>query len=803
MRNPSEKPHSADKFFGKAFSSLQGFFDGFSTGAGLVKLPLWLKGLTPGLSAAPYVVGGGALMGALFVVKAVFDESENNKKEQLQLDKKTLLAQQLAAKIQETFLTLADKLAHDVDVANIRARAQADRKSQVEIEALVQKVMKEKTNKRYSHLLEEATPTKSKNKQLLKNILRDYVDSFGDEANRYRKASGKFPSQSKIEKLIQRVTGLNRYSPEFYDEVCALLSDDHLTQQRYRFMFRNHALKPPQSFIGQQVDRVRAFWKKQKTLRHIVVGVLGFIANASAGAGLTASTLKLFGVISSGAPVAWPILAVIAVGGLIYSGIAAALTLKRNKVRAGNLKSLSEEIKASEDKLELSRQLKKIHKNQHKLQAHKDTFDQRRVPDPTLKPVVQVKLPASTRIRMGFGLAAKLISGAADAMMLGLGIAWLITLAFPAIALLGPTLYIGGAFTGFSIFKSLKDEVKSIKHELATMQEVAEIRQHLMDKHRHKVGFQAELDKEPRLILKDVINDYVKYVNSLGADAQTHAKYNRQEKVLALIERMIGVKRPTDERGNLVHPLGDDAFYNHIAKFLKGKGENSAHANTIAQSLKTLLVKQPSIHAGLTLASVNADDPAVNKTQSIWSKGFDFLKKNALGIIFAVCVGCILPLFLAGPQVAIVLPVLAVVVGAYAIGKVVEHHSAKKVASLEAEKARYEMIERRHSVLAKTAVAPQPQAAEEVAHVDVPLPRMHHQMRERPAHTVVAGAERPQARLEVAAQPPAPEPSRARAESISAEMGRSMRKIWRPQPTVRDELDPLLRTPTAQEVPAT
>lgn len=794
MRNPSEKPHSADKFLGRALSSIQGFFDGFSTGAGLVKLPIWLRGRTPGLSSSPYVMAGGALVGLLFIVKAVLDESENNKKEQVKLDKKALLGRQLTANIEQTLAALAEKLGNDIDVANIRAAAIAQIKNQAEVDRIVKKAIEDKVRLKYSHLLEDATPTKNGNKQLLKNILRDYLDSFGNEANRYRKANGKFPSQSKIEKLIQRITGFNRYSPEFYDQVCEFLSDNPATQQKYRLMFPDQAVKPQRSFIRQQVDKVRAFWKRQRTLRHIVVGVLGFLGNASAGSGLTAGTLKVFGVISSGAPVAWPILAVIAVGGLIYSGIAAVFNYQRAKVRAGNVKSLDEEIKASEGKLELSQRLRKIHKKQQKLHLHKDTYDQGNVPAVAVKQAVEVKLPTSTYIRMGLGLFAKFLLGAADAMMLGLGIAWLVTLALPALPLLIPTLALGGSLTSFYVFKSLREEVKSIKSELATMQEVAEIKQHLQDKYRHKVRFQADLSRDSCVHLKEVIQDYLKYVNSLGQNAQCNGKYRRQEKILALIEQVIGVKRPTDEMGRLLHPLGDDAFYNHLAKYLKGSNKSSDEAIAVARSLKTLLVKQPNPLLSLTLAPVNADDPAVNKKQSIWSKGFDFLKNNGLGIVGAVCAGCILPLFLAGPQFAIVLPVAAVVIGAYALGKVVEHYSAKKVAKLEAEKAKYAMIERKYSLQEKTIIAPQARAAEEMvaSASDAPLPRLHHGVPDRPGLRVVPQEQRYQ--VGTAAVQPPPEPAPAKL------VGQSLTHIWRDRP--RDQVLVEERQPLLGEVPA-
>jgi hypothetical protein len=803
MLNPSQKPHSADKFLGRAFSMLQGFFDGFSTGAGLVKLPIWLKGLTPGLSSSPYVVAGGALAGLLFIVKARNDEKENNQKEQNQLNKKASLGQQIAINLEETLVALTEKLAHEVDVANIRAQAHQQRKSQAEVDAIVRKAIVEKASLKYSHLLEKATPTRSANKQLLKSILRDYVNSFGDEADRYRKARGKFPSQSKIEKLIQRITGFNRYSPGFYDQVCQFLSDDPATAEKYRRLFPDRAVEPPRSFIAQQVDKVRAFWKSQKTLRHVVVGVLGFLGNASAGSGLTASTLKLFGVISAGAPVAWPILAVIAVGGLVYSGIAAVLNYKRTKVRAANLKVLDEEIKASEDKLELSRRLKKIHKNQYKLHLHKDTFDQSQAPERAVRHVVQVKLPTSTYIRMGLGLLGKIITGAADAMMLGLGIAWLGTIAFPALSIIAPTLYIGGGLTSFFIFKSLKEEVKSIKHELATLQEVAEIRQHLQEKHRNKVGFQAELLKDSRILLKEVIQDYVKYVSSLGDNAHVNGKYKRQEKILSLIEQVIGVKRPEDEGGRKLHPLGNDAFYNHLAKFLKGPGENSGQANSIAQSLKSLLVKQPNLNVSLSFAAVNADDPAVNKKQSLWSKGLDFFKNNGLGIVGALCAGFILPLFLAGPQFVIILPVAAVVIGGFAISKIAAHYSEKNVAKLAAEKATYTMIERKYSLQDKTIVAPQAKVAEELAHQDAPLPRLHHGIGEHRTLAVVPKDERAKVTLEVvAAQPSLPESSRARAGSVGERLAGSMKNIWKDPKVTSEERQPLLRTPIPSEVPA-
>lgn len=715
MRSPSEIPHKADKFLGIAFGGVRDFIDNFGTGANFVKIPLYLSGLSVLTAYAPYAVSAGGVFAGLCFAKVAYDEHVANKKEHEKVAKRVLLDKQLELAQAETLETITKEFTKSEDIRRVYIReAFENHKKESEIHASVNNAIKQKIVAKYPSLLSGDVPSKARNKLLLQCLLEEYLNTFGENPGVYRKQNGKYPFENNLTKVIQKVTGLNPRSPNFHPEVFESLKRVDL-REKYLRMFPEAAnmVEPARgSFIIEQVKRFRAFFKRQKKLRYVLDNAFGFLMNVASGAGLSASLMRLFGVLAAGAPISWPLMIVVAVGGLVFGGVSLTYALTRGKQRKANNKSLDQEIAAAEVELELTNQLRKFYKNRSKLTLRQSLGTTSRQKQE--RPQPKVDYPLSMLIRMGIGVASKVIVGMATAVAVGLGIAFVASVFFPALPILAPTLAIGGGFSAYYIYKFVKDEVDSIKKEVATMQEVAELKQSLFDRYKDNAvvseRVHLDLQKDNRTLLKEVINDYLEFIQTRGGNQAKNlkGKYPKQEKIFKLLEDLTGAKRTFDEKGRL-HRLGDDKFYNEIAKYLKGKDQSQealAAANSEVQKLKSLFVTQNDPAAGLTTSPVNANDPAINKKVSLWKKGLNFLKDHGIGFASIACMAIVIPLFLAGPQAMIVAPVAAVVIGGYLIGKVVSHFSAKKQTALNQEKGKYSAIARKFKLKDKIANRP-------------------------------------------------------------------------------------------------
>lgn len=722
MPAPS-KPTTADYFLGHAFGSLKKFFDGFDSGAGVVKLRYYLTGIYTivGAAYAPYVVSGGVIFGLLCVAKIIHEESVNNFIELEKINRLKKLHVQLASYHATTLQAIKQDILNSAEIKAL-ARQWGKTKKEAEVTRLVQQEVQKKIAERYSDLLVFSRPTAEKNRAFLKVVLREYLNSFGPNPVMYRKPNGNYPSQDKIAKLIQNIENINAKSPDFHSKVADLLKDDPALQQQYKKMFPQQLLPEDQtfwSFCTQQINNFRAFFKRQRTLRHFVSNAVGFVTNLASGSGLSAGLLKLFGVITAGVPVSWPLLAVVAAGGLIYGGVNLAYNLGRNNVRLSNIKSLDKEIKHVENSLQLNTRLRKIHKNQEKLKYYRGLNAHKELHNPE-KQVARVKasFPWSTYIRIGLGIFGNTIVAASSAMMTGFGMAWLGALLFPVLPIVAPTLIAGGALSGFYIFRTLKAEVKALKAEFALNQEVAEYKQLLREKY-NSPEFKVDLAKDSRTLLETVIKQYITYIKNNGGDhfRNNKGRFPQQEKIMQHIENAVGMTRPIAENGKAAR-FGNDELYNRLAQYLQGNDKNNE--NTVAKELKELLVRPSDVDAkvGLTLAAPNANDPVINQKPGFFARTLKVLQEHGFVTVAAVSTAIMLPLFLGGPQAIIIAPVAAVIVGAFVIAKIASHYADKNRAALSDERNKCQLIERNYKLLGKMQ---RRQSAESVLHVEEDL----------------------------------------------------------------------------------
>ncbi len=555
---------------------------------------------------------------------------------------------------------------------------------------------------RYPLLAQNNLTSKANNQQLLKYVLKDYFAAFNNNLAAYKRPSGKLPSQTKILDLIERVTGLNRYQSDFYQEMNNFLADDKQLQKKFQ-QFVPGADSPEKGIwpsIKNIFSKLQLAIKAQKKLRRFGKYASNFIADFGTVSCLVASFLVIYGVIVPGVVVAWPLMVAIIAGGVLYGVVGLAYSYFRDNDRRRNNRSLDVEIEACETKIELVKRLFKIHKHKDKLEhSEEKLFEESKKGGPVLEHKVKANIPASFYFRAGLGILGRVISSVSIGILIGMGIIWIASLAFPALPVIIPTLVLGGGLSVHYLYSSLKAEIKSINEEIDKYQEVEVRKQQLIEKFKNNPQVHTDLSSDNRTLLKRTLSEYLMYISHLGGEKAKgiNGKYPKQEKLFNLIEQICGIKRTVDDEGRLAIK-GDDLFYDKMANSLKGGSQDSVAANNLTQEFKNLFFDPSSPTPGLSAAKVNADNPLAHKKASFFKKVRGFVE-NPLFCLSVVSLAIALPLCLVGPQVIIVAPIAAVIFVGCLGSMIASKLSEKNKALLDNENSKLAIIDRKHKLI--------------------------------------------------------------------------------------------------------
>lgn len=682
-------PKFADKYLGYAFGILKDLFNGIDTGAGLVKIAITLALSVSfvGIKYIPWVLGGGLAFGGLFVLKAALEEYLSNQKESETITKRELLQSQFDDAKEELLRTLGREIESLDEIRALKIEAALQNKTEAEIKQIVQDEVNKELRERYPFLFENPRIGKKTNQLLLKVLLNDYFAKLGPQ-----KPNGHYEGDGKLFKAIQKVTGLNPYAPEFHREVLKWLKDDPALQKTYQRIFPASLAPEPRTFltfVSDLYDNAAAFLKRQKRLRRVVNFVLSFGGDVAAGSGLATSLLRAFSVITPTSIVTWPLIAVIGVAGLVFGGISFTYNRARNEARTKNIHRLKKEIEQIQIQTLMYNRLKKTHKRSlgHEFHEQQPT----NLPAPA---AINYDIPISIKVRMGLGVLGNVITTVASSLGFVLGIAWIAHVIAPVVPYVAITLYAGGGLSPLFLFSSLKKEVTGIKAELAKMKELAELRHAFKDKYTPE-----QLQQDNRALLADALANYIKFIKSRGGDAVKNAegKYPKQGKIFQLLEEVSGANR-LDEVNKTFSPIGNDLFYDRVAKYLKGKNEESAHANGLVQEFKNLFMPASPVK-GFTNKPVDANNPDLTPKFSKLRRFITFFKDNALPVIGVVSLAVMLPLFLitavTTPPILLVAAVAAPIIGAALLQTYASRKSKANVTELNQEISKYHILDRK------------------------------------------------------------------------------------------------------------
>lgn len=703
MPYPSKPPSYADRFLGYAFGMLQEFFSGFDSGASLVKLPILMAGLTVSIVYAPYVLLGGTVFGIACLIKIAYDEYTGNDAEFKKIRQKRQLDRQIKVYEQEALDSIQHQFANTPKIRSLRLAAYRAGKNYQEVERLVQNETTAHIKAKYPFLYENPTLDQNHLDQLLRVVLSEYIDTFGEQPLIYRKKNGHFPAQHKIARLIEQITGINSHSRHFHHRVYQYLENDKPLQAKYHRMFLANGGQPAdESFLIKRWHNLNQIIKRLKPFLSPVNKIINRAIEFSAGSGLAASLLRTFEVIQPSHPIGLILSLVIVGGGVVFTGISAVYKESRSETRKRNIDLLEKEIAQAKNKLESVKRLRKLHKKKEQLTFHQGFYrnSDSSSEDVGLQP--SLSYPKAMYLRAALRIVGTTIVAVGKAAGVGLGIAWVGTVLFPAITLLAPTLALGGFFSPFYIFSHGRQQFSSIKDEFNKYQEVQELNQMLHHKYYPTAGLRLAVDltKDKRALLKDVLNEYVAFLKTLWTNNRVpNGRFPRQEKVMKLIEDITGLSRDSEPNGK-VQRFGNDHFFNNLAYYIKGSDTDSAAANSVVQNFKDQLLKSSDSRnsVGLTSSPVMADSVVVAK-KGFFGRAFNFIKQHAVEVILTVIGAIVLPLFLAGgPVIAVIAPVAGIIIGAYLLTKAVSYVSHKNVMSLEDEKQRCLLVERKYKI---------------------------------------------------------------------------------------------------------
>jgi membrane protein implicated in regulation of membrane protease activity len=708
--------------------AIKEFFNGWDNGAGYVKVALWALGLGVSAIYIPYILAGAFVLAVGYAAYAVYTEHKINKVE----TEKKRERQRLAKKISSLEEDLVDVIKQEIKWKfNLKEMSESK-----------EAMLHAKLVSTYPSLDKNASLSLQKsNESLLRSLLRDYFYTLNSSRLSSQELSKRqkqaLPKRQKILDLIEDVTGYHPGDADFHKKMHHFLKGDGQLQTNFkRFFSAEEKQQLPENSLSSSIKKnALGAWqafKRQKRKRQIAKGILEVAIDFMTGAGIVSTILGVLtvaNVIVATAPLLFPFIGALVVGGLAFATISLAIRVISTDRAKKNLKYLNREIDQHKTKITLIQRLTKIHKKSHSLQEkaeglyqmeddfmEEDEEQNQKWNQKQKKP----KIPASVYARMIMGTACHVILGAALAIAVGIGIAYLGTLIFPSLAFVSSSLWVGGSLSIFYVYRSIKEQVKSKQNEIKKIQRVEEKKQRFQEKHKGNNSAIEDLKKSRRNILKELIQEYICFINyQREQGCLNNRHYPKQEKIFSIIEEVAGIERGEDENGRLL-PLGDDRFYNQLAYYIKGHAKDSTKANDLVQKFKDLFQAQwPKItettmdandplvkKLPITKAKVDANDPGVKEKPSAFKKCRDFFKKHTLAFLGVAVMGFSIPFFLSGGlALSVIVPVACVIVGAYLISRYTDSRSKKNVLKLSQEETKLKLIEHKHKIINLKKVA--------------------------------------------------------------------------------------------------
>jgi hypothetical protein len=303
-------------------------------------------------------------------------------------------------------------------------------------------------------------------------------------------------------------------------------------------------------------------------------------------------------------------------------------------------------------------------------------------------------MPVTFFIRRYLGILGHVASAVSMALLVSMGVVYVATILFPALPFVALTLAVGCIFTVFYLYRYLKDEWKSAKQEVAKYDEVNAIKQKILEQQKSSLEVVADLSKHNAVLLKELIEEYLLYIASLGGVKALGAngKYPKQEKFFNLLEDTTRVSRNLNADGKFLFQ-GDDQFYNRIARYFKKNNMKTDEANALVQKLKTLFYNPTSLDPAFTQAPVNLDDPAITKSRL--KKVGLFLLDNIYHIVGIATIAVLVPLFLLGGP-TIICAVGAIIAVGFILTKLMTRRSEKSIKALDHEETKCALIDRKY-----------------------------------------------------------------------------------------------------------
>lgn len=674
------------------------FFNGFDSGAGLVKLPLFALGIIVSIFYAPFILIGGTLFAILFVARAIHEEKINIRKEQEKIAQHNKLEQEL--------LLLESQL-----IATLKKTLAPDSKNTHELLWSYNPAF----NERYKLLAYKNIVAKETTCEiLLRYLLRDYLDALGPHLDLYRKSNGKLPKENKILRLVQQVVGVPLHHPEFNAKLAPVFGDDEELKSRF-FKFAGAAQNVSDSENKEQTrwEKFKAFLKNSKTLRSLGRRIVDFISDFGTGAGITAGLLSLFGVLVATAPLSWPIIVAVIASGLIFAGLNLAYNAYVQKKRNTHIKLLEKNISEKEIKLAIAKRHLKVHtklpgklalmQQENNLFQHEhNARDFKETP---------AKISPLTYARMTLGIMGQVISAVSLGLIVGVGLAWLGTLLFPALPFVLPSLIAGKGMALYYVVRSIKTEIKSAKAQITKIQEVELAKQQLQHKYQDRFNLSSDFSKTNQMLLQETLEHYLNFIQECNENKK-QTKYDNQEKIFTLIEDCAGIKRGQDKNGKNCE-IGNNEFYDALAHYLTMGSTDPRRTHELVSRFKQL--HHP--HS----APVDVHNPAVNKKDSKLKIVGSFLKEHSFSFLGALSIGILVPAFLIGPQAAIIGIIASVIVAAYVVHRVTNWYSQKYNTKLDQDKMKVALIERKYKLIDKMSEPgskPQPDIVSQKACAD-------------------------------------------------------------------------------------
>jgi Flp pilus assembly protein TadB len=699
MSNNSVVLSNIKKKMGYALIAIREFFNGYDSGGGIVKIPIWIAGTSVVLMHVPYVVTGGGIFGILFLVRAVFEEHQRFKEEQ----DKTVQKSKLEKNLQDIKEELENIL------LSLKLRREA-----VRLTGLI---------------CNSEIDLKFANKEILKYLLRDYF-AILEEEQIEPEPGKKLPRQSQIFNAIHQATGCNPYFVDFRDQVINYFKDkregDILLNFEKYFPRGIEKEKPSAAldFLERKWQALRAFTKKHKKLRNIGKKCIDLLNDFSTAAGISAGTIMMVSSISRFIPPMWPLIIVIMLSGVAYSLISLAYQMISGDRVKRKTHSLDEKIKQLNVQTNLVKQLKKIHKRPLKKlsmvddiaanngrsheaanngRSHEAANNGRS--HETANNGRSQLIPIPIYLRMILGMAGRVISAISLSLIISSGLIWLGTILFPALPFTIPTLGLGVLLSINYLFREIKREAQAIQNELSKYQEVAEKKQRLLTRKDSKTNLEERdqyrnhiaqnLVKDNRVLLKELLEEYTAFAKSEDRWKKNN-KLPNQEKIFLLIEAVVGIEREEEQGKKL--PVGNDKFYYEIARFLKkGPFHSEQVVVQVVQNFKSIFLgKYPS----LTHEGFNADNQINQKESKLKTVGL-FIKNHGFLFLAAISLAITLPLTLMGPQMIILIPIAAIVVGAYFLTTITSHKAKNNMSKLDQELNKLSLIDRKAKIIGK------------------------------------------------------------------------------------------------------